>query len=349
MVIAFTGKWKNSDGIFTVHGDGSQRTLLAPQGFAPTWSPDGSRIAFLVKSAATREVHFTNLNGTEETRTAHLYELHLVNPDATGETVIPLGDVSPVPAGSSLALDWSPDSHKIVLTGETEDGSGIYLLNLEDQTLTNLAPPQKSNVGAMLARWSPDGQAIAFQTPFDGAQDSFFRISVVGADSRNLRTLNSDTLAEMEPQWRPRHGTLLFISRARGAAPQLFSMNPDGSDRRRLTNTEAEEKIAPVWSPNGEKIAYIGYQIASDSGSSSTKITERLYLLDGDGADQEILLQDEVNSLTLRPPQWSPDSRYLAFARGKADRFDLYVADACTSKVQRVAQSVSDYSPSWSP
>lgn len=348
-LIAFAGKWKNSDGIFAVQGDGSQRTLLAPQGFAPAWSPDGSRIAFLVKTGNIREVHFTNPGGTEETRMAHLYELHLVNPDATGETVIPLGDVSPVPAGSSLALDWSPDSHKLVFAGETSDSSSIYVLNIEDKTLMNLGPPQNYIFGTLLARWSPDGQTIAFQASLDEAQDLFFRIALVGAEGKNLQIIDSETLAEMEPQWHPRQGTLLFLSRERGAAPQLFTMNPDGSDRRQLTHTEAEEKISPVWSPDGQKIAYIGYEMGSDSDSGSTKLDERLYVLDGDGTHQTALIEEEVNSLTLRPPQWSPDSRYLAFARGKTDKFDLYVVDTCTSKVQRIAQSVSDYSPSWKP
>src|SRR5262245_47017700 len=135
-VIAFTGKRNNTDAIYTVHGDGSQRSLLAEKGFAPAWSPDGSRVAFLLKTDKTREVHFTNADGTEETRTAAVNELHLINADGTQETAIPL-EVSPIPVGSAVALTWSPDSRKLVLIGDTQDGSGIYVLNLEDKTLTN--------------------------------------------------------------------------------------------------------------------------------------------------------------------------------------------------------------------
>lgn len=343
-VIAFTGKRNNTDAIYTIHGDGSQRSLLAEKGFAPAWSPDGSRVAFLLKTDRTREVHFTNADGTEETRTAAVNELHVINADGTQETTIPL-EVSPIPVSSSAALIWSPDSRKLVLIGDNQGRYGMYVLNLEDKTLINLTPPTKLVFNAMLAQWSPDGQAIAFQASFDEVRGLHSQIIVTDAAGKNWHAINSEAVDDEEPHWHPQAEMILFVSREAGESAQLFTMKPDGSDRRQLTHTDIEHKASPAWSPNGGKIAYLGY----GSQSGSTKTDEGLYLINSDGTHEEALVQAASNFLTLRSPQWSSESRYLAFTRGKSDIFDLYTADTCTAQVKRIAQNLSDYSPSWKP
>jgi TolB protein len=74
------GDWCVTCPLLTIRPDGSDATAIQPQGRQPSWSPDGSRIAFV--------------DGTE---------IHTVRPDGTGRQL--LGDAA---AGTDREPDWQP-------------------------------------------------------------------------------------------------------------------------------------------------------------------------------------------------------------------------------------------------
>lgn len=124
----------------------------------------------------------------------------------------------------------------------------------------------------------------------------------------------------------------------------VYTMDADGKHETRLT-TNAADDAAPVWSPQGDKIAFVsnrrgdGYEI---------------YLMNADGSNQRPLRADApVRAIAA---DWSPDGSRLAYAEGD----DVYViqvvapggGDSTSAPVNVSADKAAgsqDMEPAWSP
>jgi Tol biopolymer transport system component len=95
---------------------------------------------------------------------------------------------------------------------------------------------------------------------------------------------------------------------------QIFSVKPDGSGLRQLTNVPADNTAAsPAWSPDGRRIAF-----QSNVGGAF-----QLWVMNADGSGQTQLLSDP--GYAHYQPSWSPDGRKLVFSRCFAALgFDAY-------------------------
>jgi Tol biopolymer transport system component len=108
----------------------------------------------------------------------------------------------------------------------------------------------------------------------------------------------------------------------------IWAINANGSDPRLLTETVSESG----WSisPDGEKIAFAAERTEVNCGNSRgdcpEETTAQIYVMNADGSDQTKLLEDVGGS----PPDWSPDSKKMAFGLSDADarRCALYAMNA---------------------
>ena len=138
---------------------------------------------------------------------------------------------------------------------------------------------------------------------------------------------------------------IVFLAAPDGR-PDLYVMNPDGSETLRITNSSEMERRA-VWSPDGRKIAFT----AEYSGDSSD-----IFVVNADGSGLTRLTaiarrDDDVS--------WSPDGSRIAFSSqrdGVVDSIsggvstEIYVMNADGSGVTRLTDnSEADYNPAWSP
>ncbi|MGH8023998.1 MAG: hypothetical protein ACRED1_10480 [Limisphaerales bacterium] len=116
--------------------------------------------------------------------------------------------------------------------------------------------------------------------------------------------------------------------------PNIWVCNMDGSDRRQLTHTHADDSC-PCWSPDGRWICY------------ATKIhsRRRLAKISVDGGQPEPLATTGAPDPT--EPDWSPDGKWIAFCSQAGDYFNICVmpADGSGGPVALV----SGQHPSWSP
>jgi TolB protein len=113
--------------------DGTGQTLVAAQGEAPAWSPDGSQLAFM------RDWHI-NLINSDGTNPRQLTN----DPDRWD--------------GNWGGPDWSPDGTRIAFTGSTNFVFQMYMINADGTGLTQLTG-QPGQVGGWprVPKWSPDG------------------------------------------------------------------------------------------------------------------------------------------------------------------------------------------------
>jgi len=132
-------------------------------------------------------------------------------------------------------------------------------------------------------------------------------------------------------------------------------MNSDGTSQTRLiraTDTKDFEVgfESPVWSPDGENIAFLRttrVDLVNSSPSSAVPATgpSGLHVMQPDGTGLKKLSKEMPYAQT---PLWSPDGKEIAFS-GTGEK--KYIVNADGTELRELLPNVGDYisSYSWSP
>lgn len=132
---------------------------------------------------------------------------------------------------------------------------------------------------------------------------------------------------------------------------EIYTMNTDGSNQCRLTNTNGIDNGSPSWSPDGTKIAFDSNVNPRRSINDVPQYSEKfcaIYVMDADGKNQK-KLTGEISD-DCREPSWSPDGTKIAFAVGVYENTQIYSMDIDGKNIKRLTENhASDISPAWSP
>jgi len=248
--IVFTSRRDSSTGeLYIMNSDGTgvtRLTISAGEDRSASFSPDGSRIVFdSPRSTEGRfDIYTMNIDGTDVRRLT--------------TAAAPVDETRPA---------WSPDGSKISFNSDRDGNEQyeIYEINPDGtnpRRVTNLAPDWD-----VRPHYSPDGGRIAFVShrhgaprPSDGRRTGgnpeIYVINADGSGERRLTTNGGDntpqpppvpgpnTALDDFPAWSPDGSKIIFDSgrdATEGPAEtsrntEVYSMNPDGTDQRRLTN-----------------------------------------------------------------------------------------------------------------
>lgn len=134
----------------------------------------------------------------------------------------------------------------------------------------------------------------------------------------------------------PPPGRIVFASAVTGDF-EIYSMNPDGTDVRRLTTSPGLD-LGPAVSPNGRRIAFISLRTGSLEIHSMNA--------DGSSVRQLTSLGGAVRNLA-----WSPDGRKIAFSMATpGSDSKIFVMNASGSAIRQLTTDAGDDRyPSWSP
>ncbi len=158
----------------------------------PTWSPDGTRIAFSSERDGDRELYVMNADGTNDVRlTEH--------------------------PGPDSKPRWSPDGSKIAFESERDGEWEIYVMNTDGSNQVNLTNSPSSSDHR--ATWSPDGSRIAFESTRDGN----FEIYVMNADGSGVVRLTDSPGQDLSASWSP-DGTKILFTSGRAGNLDIYSM-----------------------------------------------------------------------------------------------------------------------------
>ena len=241
----------------------------------PSWSPDGSKIAFVYSEVepggTVYGIYIMDSDGSNRTEVsitqAGAIAIRGISWSPDGQRIayshasciftidVDGGDVTkvtgePNPLEWTFATSWSPDGKRIVFESHKE-GGGIYVVDIDGSNETRLSP---AGVEDRSPAWSPDGSKIAFESRRDGN----WEIYVTSADGSNPTRLTESTAAsEGYPAWSPDGRKIAFTS-YEDDRRDIYIMNADGSNVTRLTK-DSIIKSSPSWSPDGTKIAFCGY------------------------------------------------------------------------------------------
>ena len=224
-------------------------------------------------------------------------EIWTMNADGSGQTRVltALGD------GVDYSLPaWSPDGTRIAYTTWTNEGgvgqniqnrdqgAAIWTMNADgsDRRLVFERQPDQ----AWIPTWSPDGQWIAFT------------ISPQSAPA-----------AASGPQANVAPGQVGPPSTSFGAS--IWIVRPDGAESRRLS-PEGTDAINPVWSPDGEWIAF-----SIGAGTSGTDIRIASVTGSGFGAGSSVAEDPTANDWS---PAWSPDGSHVLFVSNRTGNDEIW-------------------------
>lgn len=183
-LIAFDSDRDGERGVYVANADGTNARRISGPGHAaaPTWSPDGKRLAYVRSEAANRRVWNLWVQGIDETRATR---------------------VTRYAYGQTWSASWFPDNRRICYTHEDK----VVVRDLATRRDRQFGSP----VAGRLVRTpavSPDGSKVVFQVFRNGAW-------LLDLANGSMRRILADPTAE-EFAWAPDGHRIAFHTRRDG-------------------------------------------------------------------------------------------------------------------------------------
>jgi Tol biopolymer transport system component len=234
--------------LWTVSADGSGASRLSPRHgrcldeSSPTFSPDGTQIAF--------ECH-------DHTSRGEIFSIVVMGSDGHNRRVVVRGTAA---AGFGRP-QFSPDGKRLVLDRQNiharpKNGHATYVVNL-DGTGAHRVTPWRLRAGDH-PDWSPGGRLILVRSRANGPdfyrQGDLYTVHPDGSGLRRLTRFGPHVGLLQNGSFSP-DGTAIVFATTKNAAgrphlPDVFTMHVDGSRIRPVTRTVNWDG-SPDWGPSG--------------------------------------------------------------------------------------------------
>jgi len=276
----------------------------------------------------------------------------------------------------------------IAFTSNRDGADQIYLMNADGTGVVKV-----TTQGPLNGRptFSTDGRRIAFSSSRSG-RGNIYTMNIDGTDIK--RVTNPEQGDDSFPAW-SWDGTKIAFNSTRDdpacsstgllCKNEIYVMNADGSDVRRITLNPADDYY-PTWAPDGRRLAFVSerdgrsqiYTMNLD-GSNVVRITNSAgsdtwpawgpdgariaYTSDRDTDDHHpeiyMMLANGAGSVRLTThhlpnymPGWAPDGRRLAFVSQRDGNNEIYMltVDGPPRPPVRLTNNIADdLNPAWSP
>ena len=159
----------NGNGLWVMNADGSDpHAITFRDDIDPTWSPDGSMIAFASNRSGKRQLYTAKASGKQVNQVTDLNNM----------------------GGRST---WSPDGKRLAFYRGPAGDRDIFIIKIDGTGLERL-----TNGGDNLGpSWSPDGEWIAF-TSFRDGNNEIYKIRPNGT---GLMRVTNSPISDWQPRW----------------------------------------------------------------------------------------------------------------------------------------------------
>ena len=225
------------------------------------------------------------------------------------------------PNGNSIAFVWtSPDN----------GSRNIYVKQIGNETTLRLTQANESDYSPV---WSPDGTQIAYLAASEKGL-GIYVVSSLGGPSKKVYTPQGIIHWEQGAlSWSPDGKALIFPDGVSIQTPsRIYKESLDTLQARAITTPPAarDGDIAPVFSPDGKKIAFIR---ASDNA------VRDVYVMSAEGGAVKQVTHDGhmVDSLS-----WLGDSSTILFSSDRGGKFALWKVPARGGEPERLPVGTED-------
>ena len=211
---------------------------------------------------------------------------------------------------------FSPDNWKLVYASQrTQGGWELYAYDLHRGTEQQLTAFEG---GAHFPAWSPapgDTRIVFEGRTSNPLATNIWMVDVVTGEMTQITRRGADS----RPNWSP-DGRRIVFGRATNDtngdgqitvndAADIYTLEIDSGQEKRLTNTPDVGEFNFAWSPDGEGIAYTSIRRDTNGdGYITMDDSENLFLIPADGGEERIL---DLRGRAVFSPSWSPDGRYI--------------------------------------
>jgi Tol biopolymer transport system component len=206
----------------------------AASDWEPTWSPDGTELAFVSDRGGNPDIYIMRVDGTQVRRLTRSQgrDKHSWNPA------------------------WSPRGDTIAFDSNRGGGDEIYEVRVGSGEIRQLTHTFDKTKGNWTPAWSWDGQRIVFSSNRDAISGKLddstqFGIYVMDSDGSHLRRLTH--WDDVHPKWSPDGSSILFeASRSGRKNDALYVMRADGTHVQCVTPDPSSHRH-PDWCRYGAR------------------------------------------------------------------------------------------------
>jgi TolB protein len=286
--------------VWTVAADGSgEHRILGTRRFEEEakWSPDGKRLAFALSPASGFPTNIWTVNAS----------------GGDARQVTDFSSISTAPAwaadggriGFFTLKDFAPPSED-----KPPPPAELYSIGADGKQLRRLTHDRLIQTDIA---YSPDGKWIAYDQwrpvkSLPGVYDMALMVSRPDGSKPRELTHITGSRDTFNASWSPDGESVVFEIAApfkqgeKQRESDLGVIRRDGTHERRLTRTRALE-YQPTWSPDGERIAFVGDLHRRKGPHERGGRDAELYTMAVDGSDIRRVTHNEVPDLA---PDWQP-------------------------------------------
>ena len=237
------------------------------------------------------------------------------------------------------AVQLSPDGSQLAWVVRTEGRDGIEVAKADGSNAHRIGTDKPGGCSQSDIAWAPDSRHLAFLSDCasGGKQKELF-VADVQANGAPKR-LSALTGVADDLSWSPDGKTLGFLyvpngtrraSAVYAAKPAAGEIGVDGLEVQRVAAVDADGGAVRLlssadtyayefaWSPDGQRIAYVG---APPPGDNNWWVA-KLYVQDAKVDAKAAMVLDpsgskgSLHGLQIALPRWSPDGQRIAFIGG---------------------------------
>jgi len=216
---------------------------------------------------------------------------------------------------------------KLAFVADTTGKREIYASDYDGYNLKQVTSDKSI---ALLPRWSPNGESLAYNSYKEGAPILYLRDMATG----KVRRLSAQKGLNIGASWAP-DGRVIALTMSHKGNPDIFTINLEGKIQKQLVQHWGID-VSPAFSPDGKKIAFV----SNRSGSP------QIYVLDLESQREERLTYEGRYNTS---PAWSSQDR-IAFVSMIDGKFDICTMDSGGGRLRRLTENgANDEFPCWSP
>ena len=212
---------------------------------SPTWSPDGTALAYVSLQSRKPVVYVQRLRERRQIAVANF-------------------------RGSNSAPAWAPDGNRLAVVLTRDGGSQLFMINADGSGTRRLASSSSIDTEPT---FSADGKWLYF-TSDRGGSPQIYRMPAEGGESQRLTFEGSYNVS---PTVSADGRTLAYITRGGGGQFRLAVLDLETRQVQMITDTQNDE--SPSFAPNGRMILYatqVGGRGALAAVSVDGRVKQRL-------------------------------------------------------------------------